>query len=95
MTAKGSTKSILEDIGDPAVIVRELESFSKAARLFSTKEAELTQLYPNQWVAFYRGRVRATGKTLQSLLDEVDRKKLPRDRVIIHFMEQSPRAMIL
>ena len=93
MSAK--SKAILEQIGDPRVINEELESFRDAARTLSSKHPRMIDKYPKQWIAVYRGKVRAQGSTFWSLMDEVDKKKLPREQVIVRYIDKNLRTMIL
>ena len=88
-------KELLEQIGDPSVIDRELTQFSKSARVLSADPPRLMDKYDKRWVAVYRGKVRATGKTLRELLAQVDQKELPRGHLIARFINRNRRTMIL
>lgn len=90
-----TTEEVLELIGDPAQLDRDLQQFRRAARVLSSKHSRLIDKYPKQWVAVYRGRVRAQARTFRSLLVQVDKKALPRDEVIVRFIHKDQRTIIL
>ena len=86
---------ILNKLGNPADIDRELQSFRKSARVLSSHHPRLIDRYQKKWVAIYDGRTRAQGRTLQSALRQIDRKGLPREHVIVRYIDRNQRTMIL
>ena len=90
-----NARSVLEELGDPKEIDRDLRSFRRTAQVLSSNRPRLIDRYPKQWVAVYRGRVRASGGTFASVIAEVDRKRLPREHVIVRFIDRNQRTMIL
>jgi len=82
-------------IGDPKALDRDLQRFRRSASLISQNQPRLVDTYGNMWVAFYEGEVQAAAKTLRSLLMEVDNRKLPRGQIIVRYMEEPPRTLIL
>ncbi len=86
---------IREQIGDPRKVDRELRKFQNAARVLSSDHPRLIDQYPNRWVAVYRGNVRATGGTLRSLISKVDSEGVPRDDVIVRFIDRHQRTLVL
>ena len=95
MSEDANMNKILEKIGDPAAIDRELQSFRKSARVLSSSHRRLIDRYQKKWVAIYKGRTRAEGRTLQATLRQVDKKGLPRGNVIVRYIDRNQRAMIL
>ena len=95
MVSANIKTQIKELIGDPKEIDRELEEFRRAAKTFSSDHPRLIDEYPKQWVAVYCGKVEASGRTFGSVMAQVDRKGLPRERVIVRFIDRSQRTMIL
>ena len=71
MKQKIDRQAILDQIGDPAEIARSLEAYRKDMELAFSKRAEFVKKYPDQWVALFRGKVRAHGTDLPSLIDEL------------------------
>ena len=86
---------ILNQLGNPADIDRELQSFRKSARVLSSHHPRFIDRYQKRWVAVYDGKTRAQGRTLQSTLREIDRKGLPREHVIVRYIDRNQRTMIL
>jgi len=86
---------IIEQLGSPKDVDRELQSFRRAARVLSSNHPRLIDLYPKQWVAVHRGKVRASGKTFRSVMTRVDEKGLPRDSIIVRYIDRNHRTMIL
>lgn len=95
MTANAKIQTVLKQIGNPAKIDKELQDFHKAALALSSNYPRLIDSYSKQWIAVYHGEVKAKGRTFQSLMDEVDEKKIPREGVIVRYIDRNLRAMIL
>jgi len=88
-------KSILEKLGNPSEVDKELRSFRKSAMVLSSKHPRLIIRYPKQWVAVYEGKTIAVGRTLNSALREVDKKGIQREHVIVRYIDKNQRTMIL
>jgi hypothetical protein len=72
-----------------------MQEFRKNAKVLSASRASLIQKYPKQWIAIYGREVKASGGSLNKVLEEVDRLKLPRNRVVIRYIERTARRMVL
>lgn len=79
----------------PEQVDREIREFADAARLLSSDHPRLIDEHPLQWVGVYQGRVAATGKTLKSLVTQLDRDGVPKERTIIRFIDKEQRTLIL
>lgn len=95
MTLDYSVKELLKIIGSPAEVDRELREFERSASVLSSRRARLIKHYPRRWVAVYQGKVMADAPTFVSILEQIDKEKLPREQVIVRFIDKSERAMIL
>ncbi len=95
MSSKYSRDEILKYIGDLSEYVRESRQFRKDARLLSEKHAQLLKKYPNQWVVFYKGKVRAHGDTHESVLAQIDKKGISRENILVRFLDENPPILIL
>ncbi len=82
-------------IGDPAQIDRELSQFRETSKMLSSKNPRMNEEYPDQWVALFDGKVQASGMSMERVLHEIDKKEIPRGRVIVRFIEKNPRTMVL
>ena len=94
MDAKAKAQ-VMAQLGNPKDVDRDLQSFRRAARVFSSNHPRLIDRYAKRWVAVHRGRVRASGKTFGSVMAQVDSKGLTRDSVIVRYIDKNQRTMIL
>ena len=84
------------DVGiDPAQLWKGLQEFSESAQMLSETKNQLMETHPQQWVAVYQGKVVAQASTIDAVMTKVDSKNLPRDSVIVRFIDTEPRTMIL
>jgi hypothetical protein len=63
--------------------------------VLSGDHPRLINEYPDQWVAVANRKVMAHGDTLEQVLAEVDARDIPRDDVIVRFIERTQRTLIL
>ena len=95
MTLKTKEQDVLRQLGNPMDIDRELQSFRRGAKILSSKHPRLIGRYPKQWLAIHKGKVGAQGTTFRSVLQQVDQKKLPREHIIVRYIDKNQRTMIL
>jgi hypothetical protein len=95
MTTNAELQSVLEHVGNPADVDSGIRNFRRAARVLSSKQPRMIDEYPKQWIAVYQGKVRVRARTFQSLMVQVDKKKLPRGHTIVRFIDRNQRTMIL
>ena len=86
---------VLEMLGDPKEVARDLRAFRKDARVLSSKREHLISQYPNQWVGIHKNQVVATGKTLDSVVEQLHALRVPRGRAIVRYISKHPRKMFL
>jgi len=80
---------------DPSEVAEDLRRFGEAARRLSTEHPHLLERYAGQWVSLYDGEVRATGSSLRAVLAELDLRAIPREHVVVRFLERDRRPLIL
>jgi hypothetical protein len=90
-----SQKAILELVGNPKRLDRELSAFRRSARAFSSQHPSLIEKFPKQWVAVHRGKVRAKATTYNALMRQVEKNKLPREHIMVRYIDKNARTMIL
>lgn len=95
MVSKITEQEVLGQLGSPAEVAKELEKFRKTARVLSASHPRLLDRYNKQWIAVYEGKVQAQGRTLRSLMSQVDAKRLPREHIIVRLINRDQRTMIL
>ncbi len=82
-------------LGDPRKVDRELQRFRTSTRVLSSRHPQLIEKYARQWVAVYEGKVRARAKTFDSLMAQIDKKRLPRGHIVVRYVDKTQRTMIL
>ena len=87
--------AILEMIGDPRRLDADLQRFRKDTKLLSSKRMNFIAKYPKRWIAIYDGKVQADERSLKQLLVKVDELNLPREEVVVRYVDRNLRRMIL
>ena len=90
-----TSQEILDLIGDPRQVDADLQVLRRTAKRLSSRRPRMIERYPKRWIALHAGRVRAEGRTLKSVLGQIDKKGLPRQHTIVRFIHKEPRTMIL
>lgn len=80
----------------------ELEQFSKTAEAFrrtiewfNEHYAELTEEYPDTWVAFSSNGVVASGPTQEDVLADLDQSAIDRGEIYTEFIPAKPLHLVL
>ncbi len=94
MDAKTKAR-IIEQLGNPREVDRQLQSFRKTVGVLSSDHPRLIDRYSNQWVAVYEGEVKASGNTLHAVVRKVEKQGLPRENTVVRFIDRSQRTLIL
>ena len=95
VTSSEYEAKVLAMLGDPKEVDRELRAFENDAKLMSSRHQHLISQYPNQWVGIFGGKVAATGRTLDSVIAELQSAGIPRGRAIVRYISKNPRKMFL
>lgn len=93
--ASDGDDEILDILGDPTEIDRSLTAFSRSAQVLSTDHPRMIEKYPKQWVAIYDGKVRARASTFLSLMSQADKEELPRNDLVVRYIDRNQRTMVL
>ena len=80
---------------DFKTIAEEFRSFCKSGPLLSSHHKRMIDLYPDQWIAIYDGRVEAHGNDYGELLSQIDRRKIPRRLTVLRYITRKRKSMIL
>ena len=78
----------------PKQIDRELQSFSRAAKVLSSNRPRLIEKHPKKWIGVYDGKVRATAKSFRGLISQLKKRGLRPNDTIIRYIDTSDRLMI-
>lgn len=95
MAAKTREQTMLDQLGNPADVDRELQSFRRSARALSSHHHQMIDRYQKKWIAVHDGKTKAQGRTLQAIWRDIDKKGLPREHIIVRFIDRNERTMIL
>jgi len=95
MRGTAKEERIRKILGDPAKIDRELQCFEKSTHALSSNQPRMIDLYLKRWVVLYDGDVRADAGTFEEAMASVSRLKLPRENVLVRFIEKNQRTLIL
>lgn len=88
--------SVLTQMNErPSDMARSLCEFEQSARVLSGDHPRLMDEYPDQWIAVANREVMAHGDSLEQVLAEVDARNIPRDEVIVRFIERTRRTLVL
>jgi hypothetical protein len=79
----------------PEDIDRVLRSFSRAARLLSSKSPRLIDEHPKEWIGVFNNDVCVSDKTLDGLIQKLNDQGIKPKDAIIRFIEVNRRKMIL
>ncbi len=88
-------QEVIRLLGDSKKVADDLKTFRRATQILSARQPRLIDQYRKQWIAVYHGKVEAQGRTLKSVMAQVDQKELPRENLIIRFIDKNYRTMIL
>ena len=86
---------VVARLGPPARIREGLAEFRRNARAFSSDRPRLIERYRRQWVAVLGGDVVAHGDSFSAVIEAIDRTGLPRADVMVRFIDEDTRTMIL
>lgn len=95
MITAARKREILDHIGDPGEVVRSLRRFRRTARILSSGQPRLIDLYNKKWVVVHGGKVAATGRSLSAAMAGADAKNTPRHETIVRYIERDRRTLIL
>jgi hypothetical protein len=91
-----SESEMLKHLGGSAAYIKEeLSSFRGSAKLLSSDHPRMIDEHPLQWIGVYEGKVAATGKSLKSLMLQLEKMKIPAKDAVIRFIDKEERVMIL
>jgi hypothetical protein len=88
-------KKLLEMVGNPEEVYRDLQSFRRSTQLLSSEHPRLIDQYQKKWVAIYDGQVVGSADTLPDLLASTDARHLPRQSIVARYIDRDQRTMIL
>ena len=96
MTTRSTKAEVLRELGgNLKKIDQELKIVRRGAQVLSSNHPRLIDQFPRQWVAVYKGQVRANARTFDRLMDRVDKDNLSRPDLIIRYITGDDLTMLL
>lgn len=95
MDEKEKYEFIQKNLGNPQKIAEGLQRYRKSALVLSKQRPRMIKDHPQEWVALFDGEVRASDKSFDKLMGEIDKQGIPRGEVLVRFIDRSERIMIL
>lgn len=96
MTPRATTRDeVMSLLGDPRMVDKDLKRFRRSSRALSSGRPRLINEFRNKWVAVYKGSVKASQKTFDGLMKEVEKNRLPRESIVVRYIDEDERIMIL
>lgn len=96
MASRATTRAeVMSLLGDPRVVDKDLKRFRRSSRALSSDRPRLINEHRDRWVAVYKGGVKASEKTFDGLMAAVEKRKLPRESIVVRFIDKDERIMIL
>ena len=86
---------VVRRLGPLDELRRDLADFKRSARAFSSDRPRLIDEYRQQWVAVLDGEVVAHCDSFAAVMDAIDEQHVPRSRVLVRFIDENVRTMIL
>ena len=92
---KLTISEVIQRLGPLDEIRRDIADFKLSARTFSSHRPRLIDEYRQQWVAVHEGNVVAHADSFAAVMDAVDEQRTPRSKVLVRFIDENMRTMIL
>lgn len=95
MVTRPNPHQVIKQMGGAEEVHIGLREFNNRVRALDDQRVQLTEKYPNKWIAVYNGEVGAIAESIEDLLEEMDRLGIPRKGAVIDFMDTERRTMTL
>lgn len=81
--------------GTPSEVARDLEEFSKSAKVLSSSRSRLIKTHEKKWIGLHKGKVEIVGESIKSVLAQLSERGLDPDETIIRFIDRDLKTLIL
>lgn len=95
MKATKQNKKLIEKMGEARKTHEGLRAFARRVAHMENQRKQLTQKYPDKWVAMAEFDIVAVADSLDEILSELDRKKVSRSDAVVEFLNTQPQTMVL
>ena len=88
-------KDLVESLGGEESIREGIRWYGERCDLFDSRRDELTEKYPDQFVAMAADDTIVASETLDGVFAEIDRRGLERGDCVVEFLSSEPELWIL
>jgi hypothetical protein len=89
-----AAKQILDQIGDPREIAKNLKKFRHAAKVLSSDRPRLINQYPNKWVVVFNGEVKVACDSFEAAMKKAKTLDLPKANFFVRYIAKKRQTMI-
>ena len=94
MITEAQIKRYIDSVGGPKAIKRGFEQSEADSRLLREKHEELLAMYPDMYVACYKGQIVAAG-SIEGMVQALDEKGIPSQFAARVFLATKPETWVL
>ncbi len=91
---KAECRKIVKGLGGSKAVFLGLQDFTQRVQLMEARKRELTEKFPDKWVAIHNGEVEV-GDSIEEVLEALDTKGVSRKGVVVEFLTTKPRRLVL
>lgn len=88
-------KLVSELEGSAEKTAAEMEDFRQAAAVLSSEHTRLIDEFAGQWIGVFGGEVLVQATTLKGVIGKIEEQGLPRERVIVRYIDKNQKTLIL
>ena len=86
---------LLESLGGEENVLEGIRWYGERCELFDRRREELTEKYPDRYVALAADDTVVASETLDEVFEELDRRGLEREPCVVEFLSAEPDNLIL
>lgn len=88
-------EDLIASLGGHKAVRESIRWYGERCDLFDRRRDELTEKYPDQYVALAADDTIVASETLEEIFEELDRRGLEREPCVIEFLSSEPELWIL
>ena len=88
-------KRLLESLGGEETVLEGIRWYGERCELFDRRREELTEKYPDRYVALAADDTIVASETLDGVFEDLDRRGLEREPCVVEFLSAKPEIWIL
>ena len=88
-------EDLMASLGGREAVREGIRWYGERCDLFDSRRDELTEKYPDQYVALAADDTVVASETLDEVFEELDRRGLEREPCVVEFLSSEPEVWIL